>query len=150
MTTAKERNGDDDRAREARSKDEPRGATAPLDALDDLDLAVRKALVTGKDVAVSVGGSIRETLKSVRTSRSSVVMVRLSKESLQRLDDLVDCGVTNSRSEAAAFLIIEGVRARADLYDKIAEQSEIIRKAREELSRLIDQEEKSATSTPTP
>ena len=75
-------------------------------------------------------------------------MVRLSKESLQRLDDLVDCGVTNSRSEAAAFLIAEGVRARADLYDKIAEQSEIIRKAREELSRLIDQEGEGATNSP--
>ena len=140
MTTARECNGDEDRPGDNRPRDESKGANAPLDALDDLDLAVRKALVTGKDVAVSVGGSIRETLKSVRTSRSSVVMVRLSKESLQRLDDLVDCGVTNSRSEAAAFLIAEGVRARADLYDKIAEQSEIIRKAREELSRLIDQE----------
>ena len=149
MTTANERNGDDDRANESRSNDEPRGANAPLDALEDLDLAVRKALVTGKDVAVSVGGSIRETLKSVRTSRSSVVMVRLSKESLQRLDDLVACGVTNSRSEAAAFLIAEGVRARADLYDKIAEQSEIIRRAREELNRLIDQEGEGATNTPT-
>ena len=148
MTTAKERNGDEDRPGDNRPRDESKAATAPLDALDDLDLAVRKALVTGKDVAVSVGGSIRETLKSVRTSRSSVVMVRLSKESLQRIDDLVDCGVTNSRSEAAAFLIAEGVRARADLYDKIAEQSEIIRNAREELSRLIDQEAEDATNSP--
>ena len=148
MTTDKERNGDEDRPGDNRPSDESKVATAPLDALEDLDLAVRKALVTGKDVAVSVGGSIRETLKSVRTSRSSVVMVRLSKESLQRLDDLVDCGVTNSRSEAAAFLIVEGVRARADLYDKIAEQSEIIRKAREELSRLIDQEAEDATNKP--
>lgn len=148
MTTARERNGDEDRPGDNRPRDESKAATDPLDALEDLDLAVRKALVTGKDVAVSVGGSIRETLKSVRTSRSSVVMVRLSKESLQRLDDLVDCGVTNSRSEAAAFLIAEGVRARADLYDKIAEQSEIIRKAREELSRLIDQEAEGATNSP--
>ena len=148
MTTAKERNDDRDRPGDSRPRDESKAATAPLEALEDLDLAVRKALVTGKDVAVSVGGSIRETLKSVRTSRSSVVMVRLSKESLQRLDDLVDCGVTNSRSEAAAFLIVEGVRARADLYDKIAEQSEIIRKAREELSRLIDQEAEDCTNSP--
>ena len=148
MTTAKERNGDGDWPGDNRPRDESKASAAPLDALDDLDLAVRKALVTGKDVAVSVGGSIRETLKSVRTSRSSVVMVRLSKESLQRIDDLVDCGVTNSRSEAAAFLIAEGVRARADLYDKIAEQSEIIRNAREELSRLIDQEAEDATNSP--
>ena len=90
--------------------------------------------------------SIRETLKAVRTARDSQVMVRLNKESLslddrdstKKLDDLVNCGLTNSRSEAAAFLIAEGVRARADLYDKIAEQSEIIRKAREQMSHLLD------------
>ncbi len=140
MTSAKSGNSDERQAQDTQQKDEPKVATAPLDALEDFDLAVRKALVTGKDVAASVGGSIRETLKSVRTSRSSVVMVRLSKESLQKLDDLVDCGVTNSRSEAAAFLIAEGVRARADLYDKIAEQSAVIRKAREQLRHLIDEE----------
>ena len=92
MTSAKSGNSDERQAQDTQQKDEPKVATAPLDALEDFDLAVRKALVTGKDVAASVGGSIRETLKSVRTSRSSVVMVRLSKESLQKLDDLVDCG----------------------------------------------------------
>ena len=45
-------------------------------------------------------------------------------------------------------MIVEGVRARADLYDKIAEQSEIIRKVREELVRLIDREEEGATNSP--
>ena len=73
-------------------------------------------------------------------------MVRLNKESLRKLDDLVNCGLTNSRSEAAAFLIAEGVRARADLYDKIAEQSEIIRKAREQMSHLLDDSPDTASS----
>ncbi len=90
--------------------------------------------------------SIRETLKAVRTARDSQVMVRLNKESLRKLDDLVNCGLTNSRSEAAAFLIAEGVRARADLYDKIAEQSEIIRKAREQMSHLLDDSPDTASS----
>ncbi len=63
---------------------------------------------------------------------------RLLTHPLRKIDDLVNCGLTNSRSEAAAFLIAEGVKARADLYDKITEQSEIIRKAREQMSRLLD------------
>lgn len=96
----------------------------------------------------SVFGSIRETIRSVRASKDSVVMVRLSKENLRKIDELVNCGLTNSRSEAAAFLITEGVRARDDLYKKIAEQSEVIRKAREQLTRLLDEEPDTVSGEP--
>ena len=71
-------------------------------------------------------------------------MVRVNKESLLKLDELVDCGLTNSRSEAAAFLITEGTKAKSDLYDKISEQSEVIRNAREKLRKLLDDEPESA------
>ena len=75
-------------------------------------------------------------------------MVRMSKDSLRKLDALVDCGLTRSRSEAAAFLISEGIRARASTYEKIAEQSEVIRNAREELSRLLDEDLESEPADP--
>ena len=87
-----------------------------------------------------VGVSILGAIKAIRSSRTSVVMARISKENLQRLDDLVDCGLTNSRSESAAFLIAEGVKARAELYEKIHEHSQVIRNAREELRRLLGEE----------
>ena len=67
-------------------------------------------------------------------------MVRVSRESLSRLDELVDCGLTNSRSEAAAFLIAEGIKAREGLYETIAEQSKVIRQAKERLKALLDDE----------
>jgi hypothetical protein len=111
-----------------------------LDDLDDVDKAVRDAIGKGRDVASTVGGSIRDSIKAVRTTRDSVVMVRLSKDSLERLDELVDSGVTNSRSEAAAFLIGEGVKARSDLFDKIAAQTRVIREAREKLRQLLEEE----------
>ncbi len=65
-------------------------------------------------------------------------MVRVSKDALERLDELVECGLLSSRSTAAAFLISEGVRARTDLYEKIAEQTEVIREAREKLQKLLE------------
>ena len=117
-----------------------RTITITLDDLEDVDKAVRDALGKGRDVATSVGDSIRDSINAVRTTRDSVVMVRLSKESLERLDELVDCGVANSRSEAAAFLIGEGIKARSDLYDKIAEQTRVIREAREKLRQLLEEE----------
>ena len=108
--------------------------------IEDVNRAMREVLGKSKDVASSVGESLRDTIKSVRSARDSVVMVRMSKESLRNLDALVDCGLTKSRSEAAAFLISEGIKARASMYEKIAEQSEVIRNAREELSRLLDED----------
>ena len=132
--------------KEARDSHEEQGRkrgrtiTITLDDLEAVDKAVRDALGKGRDVATSVGDSIRESINTVRTTRDSVVMVRLSKDSLEKLDELVDSGVTNSRSEAAAFLIGEGVKARSDLFDKIAEQTRVIREAREKLRQLLEDE----------
>ena len=117
-----------------------RTITISLDDLEDVDKAVRDALGKGRDVATTVGDSIRDSINAVRTTRDSVVMVRLSKDSLEKLDELVDSGVTNSRSEAAAFLIGEGVKTRSDLFDKIAEQTRVIREAREKLRQLLEEE----------
>ena len=122
------------------SRARTRTITISLDDLDDVDKAVRDAIGKGRDVASTVGGSIRDSINAVRTTRDSVVMVRLSKDSLERLDELVDSGVTNSRSEAAAFLIGEGVKARSDLFDKIAAQTRVIREAREKLRQLLEEE----------
>ena len=122
------------------SRSRTRTITISLDDLDDVDRAVRDAIGKGRDVASTVGGSIRDSINAVRSTRDSVVMVRLSKDSLERLDELVDSGVTNSRSEAAAFLIGEGVKSRSDLFDKIAEQTRVIREAREKLRQLLEEE----------
>ena len=92
---------------------------AAREEIEDVNRAMREVLGKSKDVASSVGESLRDTIKSVRTARDSVVMVRMSKESLRNLDALVDCGLTKSRSEAAAFLISEGIKARASMYEKI-------------------------------
>ena len=113
---------------------------AGIDGFEDVDKAVRSALGKSGDMAASVSDSIRDTIKTVRDTRDSVVMVRVSRESVDRLDELVDAGLANSRSEAAAFLITEGITARSDLYGKIAEQTEVIRNAREKLRKLLEEE----------
>ena len=124
-----------------------RTITISLDDLDDVDRAVRDTIGKGRDAAANLGGSIRDSIKSVRATRDSVVMVRLSKDSLASLDELVDAGVTASRSEAAAFLIGEGIAARADLFDKISEQTRIIREAREKLRQLLEEDEENQSDS---
>jgi len=56
-------------------------------------------------------------------------MVRVNKDILEKLDELVDSGVNSSRSEAAAFMIGEGMKFKTDLFEKIAEKTEIIQNA---------------------
>ena len=138
---ADNRQSANDQESDTQSRTRARTITISLDNLDDVDRAVRDSIGKGRDAATSIGGSIRDSINSVRATRDSVVMVRLSKDSLANLDELVDAGVTASRSEAAAFLIGEGITARADLFDKISEQTRIIREAREKLRLLLEEDE---------
>ena len=54
------------------------------------------------------------------------------------MDALVESEVAKSRSEAAAFLIAEGIKARSGLFGTIAEKVDEIREKKEELRRLIE------------
>ena len=120
-----------------RNSERPRVIAIEVDKVKVDDDSVSDAL--GEAVA-TMGDSLRATIEAVRSKRDNVVMVRVSRESLAKLDELVDCGLTNSRSEAAAFLIAEGIKARTDLYAKIADQSQVIRQAKERLRELLDDE----------
>ncbi len=110
---------------------------------EELEEALEEAGVTGvqKSTLAAMFEDSGDTVESVRGKRTNVVMVRVSQDSLDRLDDLVECGLTRSRSEAAAFLIGEGVKARKDLFGKIAEQTRVIRQAKGRLKELLKDED---------
>ena len=107
--------------------------------VDEVNKTVRTAIVKGVDAAETIGENIRDTIQGMKGSRENVVMVRVDKDSLDRLDDLVESGIMGSRSEAAAFLIAEGIRARKGLFDRIGEKISEIRRAKEELRKLVDE-----------
>ena len=85
--------------------------------------------------------NLKESVENVLAAREKVVMVRLNKESLIRIDELVESQLVKSRSEGAAFLIGEGIQRRHGLFDRIAQKVENIRKAKEELHNLLAQDE---------
>ena len=111
-----------------------------LEIIVDEAKSVAKSAIhkTGAD---SLGESLKETVESVLLAREKVVMVRLNKESLKRIDELVESQLVKSRSEAAAFLIGEGIQRRHGLFDRIAQKVENIRKAKEELHNLLSEDE---------
>ena len=104
--------------------------------VDEARNAAKAAIRRSDDI----GESLRETVEGALSGRQNVVMVRLNKESLARIDELVEASVVNSRSEAAAFLIGEGIKKRQGLFDQIAEKIGEIRNAKDDLRKLIEDE----------
>ena len=112
--------------------------------LDRMRSAVRDAASKSTRAAGSVGSSLRDriraTVDTVRgTGRASVLMVRVNAESRERMDQLIEAGLVGSRSEAAAYLIAEGIKSREDLFVEMAAQIDAIRRAKEELQKILDE-----------
>lgn len=115
--------------------------TEGIDTLvEEVNKVVRVAIINSKATAESIGDNIRETVQGVRSNRDNVVMVRVDDESLAKVDELVEAGIVSSRSEAAAMLISEGVKAKQGLFDRIAAKVEDIRQAKEDLRRMVEDE----------
>ena len=74
--------------------------------------------------------------------RDNVVMVRVDEGDLSRIDELVESGQFNSRSEATAFLIGEGIKSKQEMFDKIAEKISQIQNLRTELGTMIAEDTK--------
>ena len=111
----------------------------------DVGRTVTEAVVRGTDEAVNVAENIKDTIKSKtssdRPARDNVVMVRVDADSLNKMDELVEAELAGSRSEAAAYLISEGIKTREPLFDAISAKVAEIRKAKEELKELLEGKE---------
>jgi hypothetical protein len=110
-----------------------------------------EALKTESEDSVKRTGSLKDAWKQVENigqvvgealqSRSNVVMVRINDDALHHLDMLVEAEVTKSRSESAAYLISEGIRANAELFGKISEITDQIETLRVQLRQTIQDHE---------
>jgi len=115
----------------------------PIDVEDESatnETAEEKATRTGslKDAwkqVENIGQVVGEALQS----RSNVVMVRINDDALHHLDMLMEAEVTKSRSESAAFLISEGIRANDKLFGKIGEITDQIETLRAQLRQTIQE-----------
>lgn len=85
--------------------------------------------------------NLGKALGSALQDRANVVMVRVNDDSLSYLDMLVEADVTKSRSESAAFLINEGIKANEVLFNKIREITDQIAALRSQLRQTVRSEE---------
>ena len=85
--------------------------------------------------------NIGKALSSALQDRANVVMVRVNDDSLAYLDMLVEADITKSRSESAAFLINEGIKANEPLFNKIRNITDQIAALKSQLRETVRVEE---------
>lgn len=85
--------------------------------------------------------NLGKALGSALQDRTNVVMVRVNSDSLDYLDMLVEADVTKSRSESAAFLINEGIKANQALFSKIREITDQISFLKSQLREAVKADE---------
>jgi hypothetical protein len=86
--------------------------------------------------------SLGKTLAAALQDRANVVMVRVNDDALKHLDMLVEADITKSRSESAAFLINEGIKANRELFSRIGSITEQITALRSQLRESVKIEER--------
>ena len=84
--------------------------------------------------------NLGKALGSALQDRANVVMVRVNNDSLDYLDMLVEADVTKSRSESAAFLINEGIKANEQLFNKIRQITDQISALKAQLRQTVEVE----------
>jgi hypothetical protein len=89
----------------------------------------------------SIGRDISRTVERALSAKDDyVVAVKVSHDAQDRLEQLVQAGVFRSRAEAAAFLIDEGIKAQAPLFERVSAKLSEIERLRAELRGMITKE----------
>jgi|SRR5512143_454980 Arc/MetJ-type ribon-helix-helix transcriptional regulator len=115
----------------------PNDETPQKSGFDELASSVKEVAQKTGEAFNKATESIGKAIDSALAARDHVVMVRVNDDSLKSLDALVQTGIFKSRSEAAAFLISEGVKAQATLFERISERIKEIERLRAELKGIV-------------
>jgi hypothetical protein len=88
----------------------------------------------------AIGRDISRTIEKAMSAKDEyVVAVKVSPEAQGKLEQLVQAGVFHSRAEAAGFLIDEGIKTQAALFERVEQKLAEIERLRAELRGLINE-----------
>ncbi|MFN0112360.1 MAG: hypothetical protein ACKVZH_26180 [Blastocatellia bacterium] len=124
-------NSNDNQGKETSEQLTPHTVTSRAgETLDDITSTLR-------DLFNRVPETVNKAVERAMNVRDTTVIVRLSESSSDSIDTLVSAGIFKSRTDAAAFLIDEGIKAQSTLYQGIQEKLGEIEKLREELRNSV-------------
>jgi hypothetical protein len=86
----------------------------------------------------AIGRDISRTIERAMSAKDDyVVAVKVSHDAQEKLEQLVQAGVFRSRADAAAFLIDEGIKTQAALFERVQQKLSEIERLRSELRGMI-------------
>lgn len=86
----------------------------------------------------AIGRDISRTIEKAMSAKDDyVVAVKVTPESQEKLEALVQAGVFRSRAEAAGFLIEEGIKTQSALFERVRQKLSEIERLRAELRGMI-------------
>ncbi len=100
------------------------------DTIDDIASTLR-------DLFTRVPENVGKAIERAINVRDTTVLIRLSDSASDSLDTLVSAGIFKGRSEAAAFLIDEGIKSQAALFQRIQDKLNEIERLRAELRTTV-------------
>ncbi len=90
----------------------------------------------------AIGRDISRTIERAISAKDDyVIAVKVSPEAQDKLEQLVQAGVFHNRAEAAAYLIDEGIKTQAALFERVQQKLSEIERLRAELRGMIDEKE---------
>lgn len=92
---------------------------------------------TLRDFFNRVPETVNKAVERAMNVRDTTVLIRLSESSSDAIDTLVSAGIFKGRADAAAFLIDEGIKAQAALFQRIQDKLGEIEKLRDELRHSV-------------
>lgn len=133
---------------------EPQPQEEPIDDLmireeDEHQASGQKTASTVREIASripeslsAIGRDISRTIERAISAKDDyVVAVKVSEDAQEKLEQLVQAGVFRTRAEAAAFLIDEGIKTQAALFDRVQQKLSEIERLRAELRGMINKNE---------
>lgn len=86
----------------------------------------------------SIGRDISRTIERAISAKDDyVIAVKVTPDAQDKIEQLIQAGVFHNRAEAAAFLIDEGIRAQAPLFDRVQQKLSEIERLRAELRGMV-------------
>jgi Arc/MetJ-type ribon-helix-helix transcriptional regulator len=87
----------------------------------------------------AIGRDISRTIERAMHAKDDyVVAVKVSPETQEKLEQLVQSGIFRSRAEAAGFLVEEGIKTQSALFGRVQQKLAEIERLRAELRGMIN------------
>ena len=108
----------------------PQPGNHPPSTVEDVVNAIREFVTKAPE-------TINKAVERAMNVKDTTVILRLGEKESEALDTLVSAGIYKSRTEAANFLIAEGIKAQAALFERIQSKLDEIERLRSELRQSV-------------